>query len=102
MSLSLGFNPQVARLKDVVEGGIIRSQGGRIPFLKNIAEGSCTIGFSSPQLNQGIKGGGNIATLVFEAVAPGETSISVTSASANSPTGQPITFTTRDSRVVVR
>jgi general secretion pathway protein D len=102
MSLSLGFNPQVVRLKDVVEGGIIRSQGGKIPFLKSIADGSCTIGFSSPQLNQGIKGGGNMATLVFEAVASGETSINVTSASANSPSGQPINFTNRDSRVVVR
>jgi general secretion pathway protein D len=102
MSLSLGFNPQIARLKDVVEGGIIRTRGGKIPFLKNIAEGSCTIGFSSPQLNQGIRGGGNLAVLVFEAVAPGETGINVMSASANSPTGQPITFSNRDSKVVVR
>ncbi len=101
MSLNLGFNPQVARLKDVVEGGIIRTQGGKIPFLKNIADGSCTIGFSSPQLTRGIKGG-NLATLVFEAVAPGETGISVTSVSANSPTGQPISFTSRESRVVIR
>jgi general secretion pathway protein D len=102
MSLSLGFNPQIAKLKDVVEGGIIRTRGGKIPFLKSIAEGSCTIGFSSPQLNQGLRGGGNLAVLVFEAVAPGETSITVTSASANSPTGQTISFTNRDSRVVVR
>ena len=102
MSLSLGFNSQVVKLKDVVEGGIIRTRGGKIPFLKNIVEGSCTIGFSSPQLNQGIRGGGNLAVLVFEALAPGETAISVTSASANSPTGQTITFTNRDSRVVVR
>ena len=101
MSLNLGFNPQVARLKDVVEGGIIRTQGGKVPFLKNIAEGSCTIGFSSPQLTRGIKGG-NLATLVFEAVAPGETGISVTSVSANSPTGQAISFTSRESRVVIR
>jgi len=102
MSLSLGFNPQIVKLKDVVEGGIIRTRGGKIPFLKSIAEGSCTIGFSSPQLNQGIRGGGNLAVLVFEAVAPGETSITVTSASANSPTGQTISFANRDSRVVVR
>ena len=76
--------------------------GAKVPFLKNIAEGSCTIGFSSPQLTQGIRGGGNLAILVFEAVAQGESRIMVTSVSANSPGGQPITFTSRESQVVVR
>ena len=47
----------------------------KVPFLKSIAEGSCTIGFSSPQLNRGFRGGGNLAILVFDAVAQGETRI---------------------------
>ena len=102
ISLSLSFNPQVTKLKDVIEGGIIRMSGARIPFLKSIAEGSCTIGFSSPQLNQGVRGGGNMATLIFDALAPGESRIMVTSVSANSPSGQPINFTAQESRVVVR
>jgi general secretion pathway protein D len=102
MSLSLSFNPQVSKLKDVIEGGLIRMSGANVPFLKNIAEGSCTIGFSSPQLNRGIRGGGNMAILVFDAVAQGETRIMVTSVSANNPSGQPISFTSRESRVVVR
>ena len=102
MSLSLSFNPQVSKLKDVIEGGFVRMSGAKVPFLKNIAEGSCTIGFSSPQLNQGIRGGGNMAILVFDAVAPGESRITVTSVSANSPSGQSINFTSRESRVVVR
>jgi len=102
MSLSLSFSPQVAKLKDVIEGGFIRMPGAKIPFLKSIAEGSCTIGFSSPQLNRGIRGGGNMAILVFDAVAQGETRITVTSVSANSPSGQAINFTARESRVVVR
>ena len=102
MSLSLSFSPQVAKLKDVIEGGFIRMPGAKIPFLKSIAEGSCTIGFSSPHLNRGIRGGGNMAILVFDAVAQGETRITVTSVSANSPSGQAINFTARESRVVVR
>jgi general secretion pathway protein D len=102
ISVSLSFNPQVTRLKDVLEGGVIRMSGARIPFLKSIAEGSCTIGFSSPQLNQGVRGGGNMATLIFDAVAPGESRIMVTAVSANSPSGQPIDFTSQESRVVVR
>jgi general secretion pathway protein D len=102
MSLSLSFNPQVSKLKDVIEGGLIRMSGASVPFLKNIAEGSCTIGFSSPQLNRGIRGGGNMAILVFDAVAQGETAITITSVSANSPSGQTINFTARESRVIVR
>ena len=102
MSLSLSFNPQVTKLKDVIEGGFIRMSGAKVPFLKNIADGSCTIGFSSPQLNQGIRGGGNLAILVFEATAQGESRILVTSVSANSPSGRPINFTSRESQVIVR
>ncbi len=102
MSVSLSFDPQVAKLKDIIEGGMIRIPGSPVPFLKNIASGSCTIGFSSPQLTRGVKGGGNMAILVFDAAAPGETPIMVTGASGNTPTGQPISFATRESRVIVR
>jgi general secretion pathway protein D len=102
MTVSLSFNSQVAKLKDVIEGGILRTSGAKMPFLKNIAEGSCTIGFTSPQVARGIRGGGNMAILVFDSVAPGETAVTVTSVSANSPSGQTISFTGREARVVVR
>ena len=102
LSLSLAFNPQVARLKDVIEGGMVRQLGDKVPFLKNIAGGSCTIGFSSPQLTRGIRGGGNLAILVFEAAAAGEMSVAIGGISANSPTGQAINFIGGASRVVVR
>jgi general secretion pathway protein D len=102
LSLNLSFNPQVVKLKDVIEGGIVGQLGGKAPFLKNIADGGCTIGISSPQLNRGFKGGGNLAVLVFEAAAQGETAIAVAGVSANAPTGQVINFVSRDARVVVR
>jgi general secretion pathway protein D len=102
MSVSLSFDPQVAKLKDIVEGGFIRMPGAKVPFLKSIAEGSCTMGFSSPQLTRGVRGGGNMAILVFDSVSPGETRLMVTGVSANSPTGQTINFTSRESRILVR
>jgi hypothetical protein len=104
LSLSLSFNPQVVKLKDVIEGGLTRQLGEKVPFLKNVdnSGGSCTIGFSSPQLTRGFKGGGSLAILVFEAAAQGETRIAVTGVSANGPTGQVVNFTSRESRVVVR
>jgi general secretion pathway protein D len=104
MSLNLSFNPQVVKLKDVIEGGITRQLGEKVPFLKNVdnSGGSCTIGFSSPQPNRGFKGGGSLAILVFEAAAKGETRIAVVGVSANGPTGRAVSFTSRESRVVVR
>ncbi len=102
LSLNLSFDPQVVKLKDVVEGGIVGQLGERAPFLKNIAAGSCTLGISSPQVGRGFKGGGNLAVLIFEAAAQGETAIAVVGISANAPTGQAINFVSRDARVVVR
>jgi general secretion pathway protein D len=102
LSLSIGFSSQVAKLKDVIEGGLVRQMGEKAPFLKSIAEGSCTIGFSSPQMGRGFRGGGNLAVLVFEAAGQGSTPVTVSGVSANGPTGQSINFTTRDARVMVR
>jgi len=91
-------------LKDVVRREFLNRLGKDVPFLKNIdnSSGVCTIGFSSTDVGKGIKGTGSVATLVFQAVNKGETTIQVTSVSANKPTGQTLTFETGQSRVVVR
>ena len=102
LSLGVGFNSQVAKLKDVIEGGMVRQMGDSVPFLKSISEGSCTIGFSSPNIGRGFKGGGNLAVLIFEAVAAGDTPVTISSVAANGITGQSVSFTSRDARVVVR
>ncbi len=101
-SLNLSFNPQIIKLKDVIEGGFVRQLGDKVPFLKSIAEGSCTLGFSSPLPSRGFRGGGNLAVLVFEATSQGETRISLAGITANAPTGASLAFTSRESRVAVR
>jgi general secretion pathway protein D len=104
MSLNINFDPGTVTLKDVVRREFLNRLGKDVPFLKNIdnSSGVCTIGFSSTDVGQGIKGTGSVATLVFQAVSKGETTIQVTSVSANRPTGQTLTFETGQSRVVVR
>jgi general secretion pathway protein D len=102
LSLSLSFNPQIVKLKDVIEGGFVKQLGEKVPFLKSIAEGSCTLGFSSPQPSRGFSGGGNLAILVFEAGSQGETKISLAGITANAPTGTSLSFASRESRVAVR
>jgi general secretion pathway protein D len=91
-------------LKEVVRREFLNRLGKDVPFLKNIdnSSGVCTIGFSSTEVGEGIKGTGSVATLVFQAVSKGESTIQVTGVSANKPTGQTLMFETGQSRVVVR
>jgi general secretion pathway protein D len=102
VSLVLTFDPRVLKLKDVLEGGGLRQMGEKVPFLKNISGGTCTIGFSSPASGTGFKGRGVLAVLVFQSVGQGETSLGFTSATAGSPMGQPIVLQTGEATVNIR
>ncbi|MBN1225105.1 MAG: hypothetical protein JXB23_17785 [Candidatus Aminicenantes bacterium] len=104
MSFNVSFNPQVLELSQVVAGGYVQQFGKNPSFLGNIdnASGMCTIGFSSPEVSRGFKGRGRIATLVFRSKDQGESTIAVSAVAANSPRGQPVSFETRTSRIVIR
>ena len=102
LSLVLSFNPQVLKLKDVLEGGGLRQLGEKVPFLKSFDGGTCTIGFSSPPSSRGLKGRAVIAVLVFTSVSPGEASVAFTSASAGNSMGQSVALETGESRVLIR
>ncbi|OGD23779.1 MAG: hypothetical protein A2Y70_01105 [Candidatus Aminicenantes bacterium RBG_13_64_14] len=101
-SLVLTFDPQILKLKDVLEGGGLRQMGEKVPFLKNISGGTCTIGFSSPPGGRGFKGRAVLAVLVFTSVNPGQTSLGFTSATAGTPMGQAIVLQTGEASVSIR
>jgi general secretion pathway protein D len=101
-SLVLSFDPQILKLKDVLEGGGLRQLGEKVPFLKNISGGTCTIGFSSPPGGRGFKGRGVLAVLVFTSVNPGQASLGFTSATAGTPMGQAIVLQTGEASVSIR
>ena len=104
LSVNLSFNPSVVKLKQIQKGSIGDQAGQEAPFLQNIdgSSGMCTIGFTSPDVSRGFRGSGRLATLVFDAVAQGESAISFSSVSANAPSGKPVSFETQDARVRVR
>jgi general secretion pathway protein D len=104
MALNISFNAAVLRLKDVVKREFLNRLGNDVPFLKSIdnSSGTCTIGFSSTEIGKGLRGTGSLATLIFEPVGKGESIITVTSVSGNSPAGESLSFTTGQSRVIVR
>lgn len=104
LSLTVNYDGQMLNLKEIVAGGMIGQLGSEVPFLENIdnTSGVATIGFSSPELDRGVKGAGRIASLLFQAVGKGEGIISITSVTANSPRGTAVSFGYNESRIVVR
>jgi len=103
-SMNITFDSQILELTSVLEGGIVSQGGENAPFMQNIdnASGSCTLGYSSPDVARGFRGTGRLATLVFKAKAKGEAQLSAVSISANSANGKLITFDSTPARVRVR
>lgn len=101
-SFSITFDPRVIKLTDVLEGGGLRSLGDKVPFLKSLSGGTCTFGFSAPPSSPGFKNRGTIAVLVFQSVAPGQSSVGFSSANAGTPMGQGVTLETGEASVTIR
>jgi general secretion pathway protein D len=103
-STTVSFNPQVLKLKDVTPGPILSQLGPNAPFLKNIdnASGTCTIGFTSPDMAHGTPAAGPLAILLFEGTSAGEATITAMGVNASSPGGKPLNFDVRAARVVIR
>ena len=101
-SLVLTFDPRILKLKDVLEGGGLRQLGEKVPFIKSISGGTCTLGFSSPPSGPGFKGRGVLAVLVFTSVGSGQASVAFASATAGSPMGQAVVLETGEATVNIR
>jgi general secretion pathway protein D len=103
-SMTVTYNSQLLKLKDVTEGGILRQGTQTVPFLKSIDNGSgvCTIGFTSPNMATGMQGSGPLAILLFESLSPGEGQVTASGVSANGPSGKSLAFEVRGARVVIR
>ncbi len=103
-SATVSFNPQVLKLKDVTPGPILSQLGPNAPFLKNIdnASGTCTIGFTSPDMTHGTQAAGPLAILLFEGIASGEANVTAMGVTANAPGGKPLNFDVRPARIVIR
>jgi len=104
ISLTLNFNPRILNIKNVLDAGLGKSLGENAPFLQTFdnAAGTCTIGFNSPQAGKGVRTGGPLAAIVFEAKAPGESVVAVSQVLVADPMGQALNFQTGQSRIRVR
>jgi len=93
IALNLSFDLKRLSLKEIQPGDLVTQLGARGSFLQNINAGSGTavVGFSSPSPATGAKSG-NLATLVFEALAPGSTQVTISSIQALGVQGRPVSL----------
>ncbi len=102
-SFSVTFDPRALRLKDVLEGGGLRALGDKVPFLESVSGGTATFGFSAPPSSPGFKNRGTIAVLVFQSLAPVQSStIGFSSATAGTSMGQAVVLETGEATVTIR
>jgi general secretion pathway protein D len=103
LSLSITYNPAVLKVRTVQEGTFMRQGGVAAAFAPRIdaALGRVDIAVSRTGDQTGASGGGLIGAIIFDAIAPGTSQISV-SGVANTPEGtqvplnfSPVTVTVR-------
>ncbi|MGC8892204.1 MAG: cohesin domain-containing protein [Candidatus Saccharicenans sp.] len=103
LSLNLNFDSKLLRLKEIQRGDGLAQFGDKVSFLQNISppSGEAVIGFSSPTPTSGLRSG-NLATLVFEAVAAGETRVVISSLQALGTQGRPVNLVGGEMEVIIR
>jgi hypothetical protein len=103
MSLTLTYNPALVRARSVQEGPFFRQGGVQAAFNQQVdaAAGRVDISVTRAGDQVGASGTGLIASLVFDAVAPG-TATFVLAGVAATPDGRTIPVTFVPATVAVR
>jgi general secretion pathway protein D len=103
ITLTVTYNPAVLRVRTVQDGTFMRQGGAIASFLPrpDANAGRVDIAIARTGDQTGASGTGLLAALLFDAIAPGTTAISV-SGVANAPDGSPITLTFTPVTVTVR
>jgi hypothetical protein len=103
VTLAISYNPAVLRVRTVQDGLFMRQGGNAASFTPRIDAGTgrVEIAIARTADQTGASGAGLLAALLFDAIAPGSTSITV-SGIGSSPTGTPVALTFAPVSVTVR
>lgn len=103
VSLTLTYNPAVVRVRSVQEGTFLRQGGMNAAFAQkdDAASGRLDVSIARNGDSTGASGVGLLAAVLFDAVAPGSTALSV-SGVATGPDGTTIPLTFTPASVTVR
>ena len=104
MTLTITFNPNVLRVRQVT-GGTFMSQGGAIvaftPDVSGAGAGRVDIAIARAADQTGASGAGLLAALVFDPIAPGRSTIQLNGI-ASTPDGGAIPLQVSPVRITVR
>lgn len=102
ISVNINFDPKLLRLKEIQRGDLAARFGEKASFLQSISPGgTAVVGFSSPTPTSSVRTG-TLAVLIFEAVAPGQTSVRISSIQAIAPQGRPVNLQPGEHLVTIR
>jgi general secretion pathway protein D len=103
LSLTVTYNPAAVRVQSVQEGTFLRQGGAPVTFSQNVdaSAGRVDISLSRGADTIGASGTGVVAALVFEPVAPGTSTFSI-SGVASTPEGRTIPLRFTPASVVVK
>jgi general secretion pathway protein D len=102
IALTLTFDPAVVRVRTVQEGSFMRSGGVNAQFASNASSpGRVDITITRPGDATGASGTGLVGAVLFDPVAPGVTSLSISGA-ATGPGGTPMGMQFRPVSVTVQ
>ncbi|MGE5568805.1 MAG: cohesin domain-containing protein [Rhodospirillales bacterium] len=88
----LKFDPQVLRLNEIQAGGLLGGDGQRIIFTRNILNdtGDATVNLNRMPGTGGVSGSGTLAVFTFQALKPGNATITFTDLTPRNSQLQPV------------
>jgi hypothetical protein len=102
--LAVTYDPAVLHLADVAVGGLLAGDGMVPALARNIQNdrGAATVSISRGFGSPGVKGGGVVVTLVFQAAGPGTSEVTVATDNMLDPAGKPLGAGSAKAAVVVQ
>jgi general secretion pathway protein D len=101
VTLTLTFDPAVLRVRTVQEGSFMRTGGANATFTQQVGSGRIDMTILRSADATGASGTGLLAAVLFEAVAPGSTALTL-AGSATGPGGTPMGLQFRSVAVTVQ
>jgi hypothetical protein len=80
ITLTLMFDPMLLRVRSVSEGSFMRSGGANATFAQQVNAGRVDITIARAADATGASGGGLLAAVVFDAIAPGNATLTLNGA----------------------
>jgi hypothetical protein len=101
ISLTLTFDPNLLRVRNVQEGSFMRTGGANATFTNQVAPGRVDITITRAADATGASGTGLLGAVLFEAIGPGTATMTVSGA-ATGPAGTPMGLSFRPVTVQIQ